>query len=604
MDHKLIRNFSIIAHIDHGKSTLADRLIEFTSAVESRDMKSQLLDSMDIERERGITIKAQTVRLSYKADDGNTYQLNLIDTPGHVDFSYEVSRALSSCEGVLLVVDAAQGVEAQTIANVYMAIDHELAIVPVLNKIDLPAADPEKVREEIEDFIGIDASEAILASSKTGEGTKEILEAIIKTIPPPEDKSGMPLRALVFDSWYDNYRGAMALFRVFEGTMNLNDKLMFMGRKAKYEADFMGYFSPTATDVETLYSGEVGFISGAIKTVSDIMIGDTITSEDNPAEEALPGFKAVKPVVFCGMYPVDSAEYESLRDALEKLTLNDSSIHYEAETSSALGFGFRCGFLGLLHMDVTQERLEREFNLNLITTAPSVIYRIGLTDGTTIEIDNPSKLPPTNKYSSISEPFITSTVIVPTDYVGKVIQLLQSRRGVQKDIRYLGERRAVIEYYLPMGEVVTDFYNKLKSQTKGYASFDYEFFEYRQSNLVKLDIMINKDIVDALAVIVHKDNAYYKGRDFVDRLKTVIPRQMFDISIQSAIGTKIIASTRIGAFRKNVTAKCYGGDVSRKRKLLEKQKAGKKRMKSIGSVEIPQEAFLSILTLEDDAKGK
>ncbi|MGA1862413.1 translation elongation factor 4 [Deferribacter thermophilus] len=600
MDQKFIRNFSIIAHIDHGKSTLADRLIEYTGALDKRLMKDQVLDKMDIERERGITIKAQTVRLYYQADDGNRYQLNLIDTPGHVDFTYEVSRSLAACEGALLVVDASQGVEAQTIANVYLALEHDLELIPVLNKIDLPNADADRIKQEIEDVIGIDASEAILASAKEGIGTKEILESVVKKIPPPKGDKNSPLKAMIFDSWYDPYQGVITLVRVIDGKIKKGDRIIFMSSKKEYEVDKVGVFTPLPADVDELSAGEVGFIIAGIKELKDVNIGDTITNPDKPTKQPFPGFKKVKPVVFCGVYPVDTKDYEDLRDALEKLSLNDSSITFEPENSAALGFGFRCGFLGLLHMEIVQERLEREFDLNLITTAPTVVYRVKKRGGDVIEIDNPAALPPIGEIEEIEEPFIRATIIVPSEYLGGVLQLLQEKRGVQKNFNYISEQRVILEYEVPLAEVVIDFYDKLKSRTKGYASFDYEFSGYKASDLVKLDILINKEPVDALSVIVHRDSAYYKGRELVDKLKELIPRQMFDVAIQAAIGNKIIARSTVKAFRKNVTAKCYGGDITRKKKLLEKQKEGKKRMKQIGKVDVPQEAFLAVLKLGEE----
>jgi len=600
MDRKLIRNFSIIAHIDHGKSTIADRLIEYTGAIDKRQMKSQLLDSMDIERERGITIKAQTVRLHYKADDGNTYQLNLIDTPGHVDFTYEVSRSLAACEGALLVVDASQGVEAQTIANVYMAIDQNLELIPVINKIDLPSADFEKVKAEIEEIIGIDASNAIPASAKEGIGTKEILESIVKYIPYPKGDESKPLKAVIFDSWYDNYQGVVILIRVIDGTIKNGDKIKFMATDKEHDVDSIGVFTPKDTKVDSLGAGEVGYIIAGIKELKDVKIGDTVTHVKNPTKEPFPGFKNVKPVVFCGFYPVDPKDYEDLRDALEKLILNDSSITYEPENSMALGFGFRCGFLGLLHMEIIQERLEREFDLNLITTAPTVIYKVTKTDGTTIDVDNPAKLPPVGEIDIIEEPIINATIVLPNEYVGSVIQLLQQKRGIQNNMHYVSQTRVILEYEIPLSEVVIDFYDKLKSASKGYASFDYEHAGYKESALTKLDILINGEPVDALSIIVHRDHAYYKGRELVDKMKDVIPRQMFDIAIQAAIGNKIIARSTVKAFRKNVTAKCYGGDITRKKKLLEKQKEGKKRMRKIGKVDVPQEAFLAILKIGEE----
>lgn len=599
MENSNIRNFSIIAHIDHGKSTIADRLIEFTCAVDKRQMRAQILDSMDIERERGITVKAQTIRLTYKADDGKEYILNLIDTPGHVDFSYEVSRSLAACEGALLVVDAAQGVEAQTIANAYMAVEQNLDLVPVLNKIDLPSADAEKVQAEIEDIIGIDASEAVRASAKEGIGTKEILEAIVKRIPCPTGSADKPLKAMIVDSWYDSYLGVVVLLRVIDGELRAGDKVQFMSNKAERVVDAVGYFMPKPVKHEVLRPGEVGFMTASIKDIREIDIGDTVTNPRKPTLTPFPGFKKVKPVVFCGMYPVDSSDYENLRDALDKLSLNDSSIAYEAETSAALGFGFRIGFLGLLHMEIIQERLEREFDLDLVSTAPTVVYRIMRRSGELIEIDNPSGMPDPTEIEYIEEPVIAATVILPEEYVGNVIQLLIARRGMQKNIKYISETRVILEYTLPLAEVVMDFYDKLKSNSRGYASFDYEMDGYQRGDLVKLDILLNKDKVDALSIIVHKDQAFYKGRDLADKLKDVIHRQMFDIAIQAAVGNKILARTTVKAFRKNVTAKCYGGDITRKKKLLEKQKAGKKRMKNVGNVEIPQEAFLAVLKLGD-----
>jgi GTP-binding protein LepA len=600
MDRKLIRNFSIIAHIDHGKSTIADRLIEYTGAIDKREMKSQLLDSMDIERERGITIKAQTVRLYYKADDGNTYQLNLIDTPGHVDFTYEVSRSLAACEGALLVVDASQGVEAQTIANVYMAIEQNLELIPVINKIDLPSADFERVKNEIEEIIGIDASNAIPASAKEGIGTKEILEGIVKYIPHPKGDENKPLKAVIFDSWYDAYQGVIVLIRVIEGAIKNGDKIKFMATDKEHDVDSIGIFTPKDTKVGSLSAGEVGYIIAGIKELKDVKIGDTVTHVKNPTKEPFPGFKNVKPVVFCGFYPVDPKDYEDLRDALEKLMLNDSSITYEPENSMALGFGFRCGFLGLLHMEIIQERLEREFDLNLITTAPTVIYKVTKTDGTTVDVDNPAKLPPVGEIDIIEEPIINATIVLPNEYVGNVIQLLQQKRGIQKNMHYVSQTRVILEYEIPLSEVVIDFYDKLKSASKGYASFDYEHAGYKVSALTKLDILINGEPVDALSIIVHRDQAYYKGRELVDKMKDVIPRQMFDIAIQAALGNKIIARSTVKAFRKNVTAKCYGGDITRKKKLLEKQKEGKKRMRKIGKVDVPQEAFLAILKIGEE----
>lgn len=600
MKTEFIRNFSIIAHIDHGKSTIADRLIEYTGALDKRKMKAQVLDSMDIERERGITIKAQTVCLTYKADDGNEYSINLIDTPGHVDFTYEVSRSLAACEGALVVVDASQGVEAQTIANTFMAVDQNLELIPVINKIDLPSADVERVKAEIEDSIGIDASEAIPASAKENIGTKEILEAIVKKVPAPKGDANKNLKAMIFDSWYDSYRGIIVLIRVMDGVIKKGDKVQFMATGKEYEIIEIGKFLPQATQMEELGPGEVGFISASIKDVHEVKIGDTVTHAKNPTLDPFPGFKNVKPVVFCGLYPIDPNQYQDLRDAIEKLILNDSAITFEPESSAALGFGFRCGFLGLLHMEIVQERLEREFNLNLISTAPTVIYRIYKTDGTCVEVDNPAELPDPNSYTKIEEPFISATLILPSEYVGAVIQLLQQRRGWQTNMKFLSQSRVILEYMLPLMEVVMDFYDKLKSCSRGYASFDYEFAEYRESKLVKLDILINKEPVDALSIIVHRDQAEYKGRELVEKMKEVIPRQMFEVAIQAAIGNKVIARSTVKAFRKDVIAKCYGGDITRKRKLLEKQKEGKKRMKQIGSVELPQEAFLAVLRIGED----
>ncbi|MDR2400535.1 MAG: translation elongation factor 4 [Deferribacteraceae bacterium] len=600
MKRELIRNFSIIAHIDHGKSTLADRLIEFTGALSERKMKAQVLDSMDIERERGITIKAQTARLHYKASDGNIYQFNLIDTPGHVDFTYEVSRSLAACEGALVVVDASQGVEAQTIANAFMAVDQNLELIPVINKIDLPQADPLRVKKEIEDAIGIDSSGAILASAKEKVGTSEILEAIVERVPPPKGDINAPLKAMIFDSWYDPYQGVVALVRLVDGSFRQGDKVMFMSSRAEYEIAEMGVFTPAPQKVDSLSVGEVGFFTAAIKDVREVKIGDTVTHSKRPAKDVFPGFRVVKPVVFCGLYPVDPKEFEELRDALEKLILNDSSVTFEPESSIALGFGFRCGFLGLLHMEIIQERLEREFALNLISTAPTVVFRVNKTDGTVLEVDNPAQLPPVTEIETIEEPYITASVILPSEYLGGVIGLLQARRGVQRNMRYMSAERVILEYDIPLMEVVTDFYDRLKSVSRGYASFDYDFAEYRASELAKLDILINKDPVDALSVIIHKDSLVYKGRELVERMKDVIPRQMFEVAIQAAVGNKIIARSTVKAYRKDVIAKCYGGDITRKRKLLEKQKEGKKRMKQIGQIDIPQEAFLAVLKIGGD----
>lgn len=590
-----IRNFSIIAHIDHGKSTLADRILEFTNSVSSREMKKQYLDQMDIERERGITIKSQTVRLNYKSRDGQIWLMNLIDTPGHVDFSYEVSRSLAACEGALLVVDATQGVEAQTLANVYMALENDLEIIPVLNKIDLPSAEPERVKQEIEDIIGIDASNAICASAKEGTGTEEILESIITQIPPPSGKSDEPLKALIFDSWFDPYLGAVVLVRVVRGSMKLGMKIKMMSDNKKYEISRLGVFTPASIDVTELTAGEVGFMVAGIKSVRDINIGDTVTEEKRSADTPLPGFKAVKSMVFCGLYPVDSGQYDQLKEAVEKLWLNDPAFSFEPESSSALGFGFRCGFLGLLHMEIVQERLEREFELTLLNTAPSVSYKIEMKNGETLNIHNPAQLPDPGKIEQISEPFVSMEIYVPKEFVGAVMGLCDEKRGMQTDMRYLTEERVLLKYELPFNEIVLDFYDKLKSLTKGYASIDYDFSDYKTADLVKLDLLINKQPVDALSVIVHRDKAYYRGRDLAAKLRKVIPRQMFEVVIQAAIGNKVIARERIAPLRKDVTAKCYGGDITRKRKLLEKQKEGKKRMKQVGQVEIPQEAFMSVL---------
>ena len=592
-----IRNFSIIAHIDHGKSTLADRIIEFTGALSDREKTNQFLDNMDLERERGITIKAQTVRLDYTADDGKDYVFNLIDTPGHVDFGYEVSRSLAACEGALLVVDASQGVEAQTLANVYLALDNHLEIQPVLNKIDLASAEPERVRSEIEEVIGIDASGAILASAKTGLGTKEILEAVVKHLPPPKGDPAAPLKALIFDSWYDTYRGVVVLVRIKDGSVRKGMKIHLMATNKDYEVTGVGTFSPKAREVAELTVGEVGFLHAAIKDVADTRIGDTLTETERPTPEALPGFKLVKPMVFAGIFPTDPSAYVALREALEKLHLNDASVTFEAETSEALGFGFRCGFLGLLHMEIIQERLEREYNLDLITTAPTVRYRVR-TRKETYEIDNPAKLPDAGAIEGLEEPIIHATVHVPGEYVGQVMQLCQDRRGTQTGIDYGPNNRVFIRYDLPLAEMVFGFYDKLKSLSRGYASLDYELAEYREADLVRMDLLVNGDRVDALSLIVHRDRAFESGRDLCVKMKELIPTQMYEVAIQAAIGGKIIARTTVKALRKNVTAKCYGGDISRKRKLLEKQKEGKKRMKAVGNVEIPQEAFLAVLKVE------
>ena len=593
-----IRNFSIIAHIDHGKSTLADRFIQFCGGLSNREMSEQVLDSMDLERERGITIKAQTAALRYRALDGQEYLLNLIDTPGHVDFSYEVSRSLAACEGALLVVDASQGVEAQTVANCYTAIEQGVEVVPVLNKIDLPSAEPERVMSEIEDIVGIPAQDAVRASAKTGLGVQDILEAVIARIPPPKGDPEAPLKALVIDSWFDNYVGVIMLVRVVDGTLEPKEKLLLMSSGASYLCEQVGVFTPKSRAVERLSAGEVGFVIAGIKELKDARVGDTITKVQRPAVEALPGFKEIKPQVFAGLYPVESNEYEALRDALEKLHLNDSSLHYEPETSQALGFGFRCGFLGLLHMDIVQERLEREYGMNLITTAPTVIYEVLMRDGTVLEVENPSRLPDPSKIEEIREPIITATILVPQDYVGPVITLCMQKRGAQRNLQYSG-RQVVLTYDLPLNEVVMDFFDKLKSVSRGYASLDYEFKEFRADDLVKLDILINSERVDALSLIVHRANSQYRGRELVSKMRELIPRQMFDIAVQAAIGSHIIARETVKALRKNVLAKCYGGDITRKKKLLEKQKEGKRRMKQVGNVEIPQEAFLAILQVGD-----
>ena len=594
-----IRNFCIIAHIDHGKSTLADRLIEETGSLTKREMQAQVLDSMDLERERGITIKAQSVRLLHTAKDGQEYTLNLIDTPGHVDFSCEVSRSLAACEGALLVVDAAQGVEAQTLANVYLALEHDLEIIPVINKIDLPSADPERVKREIEDVIGLDASDAILASAKSGIGIQDILEAIVEKIPAPPDHSDKPARALIFDSRFDSYKGAIAYVRVQEGSLKVKDTIRMMHSSKDFEVTELGVFTPHLLPVKELPCGSVGCVAASIKNVRDCRVGDTITKADNPAEEPLPGYRKAVSMVYCGLYPTDSKDYENLRDALEKLNLNDAALEYEAETSLALGFGFRCGFLGLLHMDVIQERLEREYNLSLITTAPSVNYKVYKTNGEVIEVDNPAKLPPPTEIDYVEEPYVKATTIVPKDYVGAIMELSQDKRGEYISMEYIDESRVSIVYHLPLGEIIYDYFDKLKSATKGYASLDYELIGYQQSPMVKMDILLNGDPVDALSIIVHKDRAQLRGRALAEKLKELIPRQNFEIPIQAAVGTKIVARETVKAWRKDVLAKCYGGDISRKRKLLEKQKEGKKRMKAVGSVEIPQEAFMAILKVEN-----
>ena len=599
MSTKKIRNFCIIAHIDHGKSTIADRLIEYTGTLQKREMEAQVLDSMDLERERGITIKAQSVRILYKAQDGEEYILNLIDTPGHVDFSYEVSRSLAACEGALLVVDAAQGVEAQTLANVYLALEHDLEIIPVINKIDLPSADPDRVKQEIEDIIGLDASDAVLCSAKSGIGIPDILEAIVNKVPAPPDKSDEPTRALIFDSRFDAYKGAIAYVRVKEGSIKAKDTIRMMHDKKDFDVTELGIFTPNLVPVQELQCGSVGCIAASIKNVKDCHVGDTVTLANNPATEPLPGYRKAVSMVYCGLYPTESKDYENLRDALEKLQLNDAALEYEAETSLALGFGFRCGFLGLLHMDVIQERLEREYNLTLITTAPSVNYKVYKTNGEMLEVDNPAKLPPPTAIDYSEEPDGTATTIVPKDFVGTIMELSQDKRGEYQSMEYLDETRVSVVYHLPLSEIIYDYFDKLKSATKGYASLDYELIGYKQSPMVKMDILLNGDPVDALSIIVHKDRAAARGRALAEKLKELIPRQMFEIPIQAAVGTKIVARETVKAWRKDVLAKCYGGDISRKRKLLEKQKAGKKRMKSVGSVEIPQEAFMAILKVED-----
>ena len=599
MSTERIRNFCIIAHIDHGKSTIADRLIEQTGTLTEREMEAQVLDSMDLERERGITIKAQSVRILHTAKDGNQYTLNLIDTPGHVDFSYEVSRSLAACEGALLVVDAAQGVEAQTLANVYLALEHDLEIIPVINKIDLPSADPERVKKEIEDIIGLDASEAILCSAKSGIGIPDILEAIVERIPAPEDKSSDPTRALIFDSRFDAYKGAIAYVRVKEGSIKLKDTIRFMNNGKDFEVTELGVFTPNLLPVQELSCGSVGCIAASIKQVADCHVGDTVTLATNPAAEPLPGYRKAVSMVYCGLYPTDSKDYENLRDALEKLQLNDAALEYEPETSLALGFGFRCGFLGLLHMDVIQERLEREYNLSLITTAPSVSYHVFKTNGEELVVDNPADLPDVTEIEHIDEPYVKATTIVPKDYVGVIMELSQDKRGEYQSMDYLDETRVSVVYHLPLSEIIYDYFDRLKSATKGYASLDYELIGYKTSPMVKMDILLNGEPVDALSIIVHKDRAAIRGRALAEKLKELIPRQMFEIPIQAAIGNKIVARETVKAWRKDVLAKCYGGDISRKRKLLEKQKAGKKRMKSVGSVEIPQEAFMAILKVDD-----
>ncbi|MEX1376814.1 MAG: translation elongation factor 4 [Eubacteriales bacterium] len=592
-----IRNFCIIAHIDHGKSTLADRLIEFTGAVQKRDMSDQMLDTMDLEKERGITIKSQAVRMEYPAKDGETYVLNLIDTPGHVDFTYEVSRSLAACEGAILVVDASQGIEAQTLANVYMALEHDLEIIPVINKIDLPSADIQRTITEIEDIIGLPADDAPCVSAKEGLNIQEVLEAVVQKVPAPKGDEHAPLKALIFDSFYDNYRGAMSYVRIMEGTMKKGGRMMMMSTGSKFDVIETGTFSPFWVEKESLKAGEVGYVGGSIKTLSDTKVGDTITDANNPAKEPLPGYKEVKPMVFCGIYPADGAHYEDVRDALEKLKLNDASLIFEPETSVALGFGFRCGFLGLLHMEIIAERLEREFDLDLVTTAPSVIYKVMKSDGVEITVDNPTNLPDVAQIEYMEEPITNAHIISPPEFVGAIMDLCQEKRGVFKDMQYLEETRVQINYALPLNEIIYDFFDTLKSRTRGYASLDYDISGYKQSELVKLDILLNSEICDALSCIVHKDKAYARGRAMAQKLQEVIPRQQFEIPIQAAIGGKIIARETVRAYRKDVLAKCYGGDISRKKKLLEKQKEGKKRMRQVGSVAVPSEAFMSVLKL-------
>ena len=595
-----IRNFSIIAHIDHGKSTLADRILEKTSALTQREMKDQMLDAMDLERERGITIKLNAVQLTYKAKDGNEYIFHLIDTPGHVDFTYEVSRSLAACEGALLIVDAAQGIEAQTLANVYLALDNDLEILPVINKIDLPSAEPDRVKQEVEDIIGLDTSDAVLASAKNGIGIEEILEQVVEKVPAPSGDPEAPLKALIFDSLYDPYRGVIVYIRIVEGTIKPGQKIRMMSNGKEFEVVEAGVFTPKPVKRDELTVGDVGFLTASIKNVGETQVGDTITSASNPASEPLAGYRKMNPMVFCGLYPVDTNDYNDLREALEKLELNDASLQYEPETSQALGFGFRCGFLGLLHMEIIQERIEREFNIDLITTAPSVIYRVTLTNGEELRIDNPSKMPDQQQIEFVEEPYVKATIMVPNDYVGAVMEICQKKRGNYIDMKYLDANRVTITYDIPLSEIVYDFFDQLKSSTKGYASFDYELIGYKQSRLVKMDILLNAEKVDALSVIVHRDSAYDRGKVIVEKLKELIPRQQFEVPVQASIGQKIIARSTIKAIRKNVLAKCYGGDISRKRKLLDKQKEGKKRMKSVGSVEVPQEAFMAVLRMDED----
>ncbi|GGH84919.1 GTP-binding protein LepA [Pullulanibacillus pueri] len=599
---KRIRNFSIIAHIDHGKSTLADRILESTSALTKREMRAQMLDAMDLERERGITIKLNAVQLTYKAQDGEEYIFHLIDTPGHVDFSYEVSRSLAACEGALLIVDAAQGIEAQTLANVYLALENDLEIIPVINKIDLPSAEPERVKQEVEDVIGLDASEAVLTSAKSGLGIEDVLEAIVEKVPAPTGDPDAPLKALIFDSLYDPYRGVVTYIRIIDGTVKVGDHIKMMATGKSFEVNEIGVFTPKPVAKDELTVGDVGYLTAAIKNVSDTRVGDTITSAAHPTAEPLPGYRRMNPMVFCGLYPIDSNDYNDLREALERLELNDSSLQYEAETSEALGFGFRCGFLGLLHMEIIQERIEREFGIDLITTAPSVIYKVEMANGETIEIDNPSKMPEGKMIENVEEPYVKASVMTPNDYVGAVMELCQNKRGEFIDMVYLDENRVNVIYHIPLSEIVYDFFDHLKSNTKGYASLDYELIGYKPSKLVKMDILLNGEKIDALSIIVHRDFAYPRGKAIVEKLKELIPRQQFEVPIQAALGQKIVARSTIKALRKNVLAKCYGGDISRKRKLLEKQKEGKKRMKTVGKVDVPQEAFMAVLRLDDSNK--